>query len=35
MNKNPLDNISQLITLDDQKKYVGIIHLHDILKEGI
>lgn len=29
------DNISQLIILDDHKKYVGIIHIHDILKEGI
>jgi arabinose-5-phosphate isomerase len=27
-------NITQLPVMD-QKKYVGVIHLHDILKEGI
>ena len=27
-------SITQLVVLD-QNKYVGIIHLHDILKEGI
>ena len=27
-------NISQLIVVKDTK-YIGIIHLHDILKEGI
>jgi arabinose-5-phosphate isomerase len=28
-------NITQLPVLDHNKKYVGVIHLHDILKEGI
>lgn len=28
------NNITQLLVLD-RKKYVGVIHLHDILKEGI
>ncbi len=28
-------NITQLVVLDDENKYVGIVHLHDILKEGI
>ena len=27
-------NISQLIVMDSSK-YVGIVHLHDILKEGV
>lgn len=28
-------NISQLIVLDDEFNYKGIIHLHDLIKEGI
>lgn len=28
-------NITQLIVTDDNKHYVGMIHLHDILKEGV
>lgn len=28
-------SISQLIVLDSDQKYLGIVHLHDILKEGI
>ncbi|SDW95488.1 arabinose-5-phosphate isomerase [Lutibacter oricola] len=28
------NNISQLLVLDN-KKYVGVVHLHDLLKEGI
>jgi len=28
------NNISQLVVVDDEK-YIGIIHIHDILKEGI
>ncbi len=28
-------SITQLIVIDDNDKYVGMIHLHDILKEGI
>jgi len=28
-------NISQLVVIDDQKRYKGMIHLHDLLKEGI
>ena len=28
------NNISQLIVIDDEK-YIGIVHIHDILKEGI
>jgi arabinose-5-phosphate isomerase len=27
-------NISQLV-VEDNKKYAGIIHLHDLVKEGI
>jgi arabinose-5-phosphate isomerase len=27
-------SISQLIVLDNQK-YVGMVHLHDLLKEGL
>jgi arabinose-5-phosphate isomerase len=28
------NNITQLLVVDG-KKYVGVVHLHDILKEGI
>jgi len=28
-------NISQLVVVDEQGKYQGMIHLHDLLKEGI
>ena len=28
------NNISQLVVVDDEK-YIGIVHIHDILKEGI
>jgi arabinose-5-phosphate isomerase len=28
-------SISQLVALDDQHRYAGIIHLHDLLREGI
>ena len=28
-------DISQLIVLDDDKNYVGILHLHDLVREGI
>ena len=27
--------ITQILVVDDQKKYIGIIHLHDLIKEGI
>jgi arabinose-5-phosphate isomerase len=29
------NNISQLVVIDTQKQYLGMIHLHDLLKEGI
>ncbi|MBR7167756.1 MAG: KpsF/GutQ family sugar-phosphate isomerase [Bacteroidales bacterium] len=28
-------SITQLIVADDQKHYLGVVHLHDILREGI
>ena len=28
-------SITQLIVVDDQKHYLGVVHLHDILREGI
>jgi len=28
-------NITQLLVIDDDNKYFGVIHLHDLLKEGI
>lgn len=28
-------DISQLIVIDDKKNYVGILHLHDLVREGI
>jgi arabinose-5-phosphate isomerase len=32
MKKN---NISQLLVIDDSKKYVGVVHFLDLIKEGI
>jgi len=32
MKKN---NISQLLVLDNSKKYVGVVHFLDLIKEGI
>jgi len=29
------NNISQILVTDDQNKYVGVVHLHDLIKEGI
>ena len=28
------NNINQII-VEDNEKYIGIVHIHDILKEGI
>jgi len=28
-------NISQLIVVDAKNKYLGFIHLHDLIREGI
>ena len=28
------NNINQII-VEDKEKYIGIVHIHDILKEGI
>ena len=34
---NTLENfgITQVLVLNDKKEYIGIIHLHDLIKEGI
>tara|TARA_Y100000034_G_scaffold137038_1_gene219259 strand:- start:200108 stop:201079 length:972 start_codon:yes stop_codon:yes gene_type:complete len=29
------NNITQVLVVDEQNTYVGVVHLHDILKEGI
>lgn len=29
------NNITQLLVVDDQKNYLGVVHLHDLIKEGI
>ena len=28
-------SITQLVVVDSQKHYLGVVHLHDILREGI
>ncbi len=28
-------DINQLIVIDNNKKYLGILHLHDLVREGI
>ncbi|MEO9571697.1 MAG: KpsF/GutQ family sugar-phosphate isomerase [Polaribacter sp.] len=29
------NSISQMLVVDNNKKYVGVVHLHDLIKEGI
>ena len=29
------NSITQLIVVDDNNKYLGVLHIHDILREGI
>ncbi|ARV05526.1 D-arabinose 5-phosphate isomerase [Polaribacter sp. SA4-10] len=29
------NSITQILVVDDAKKYVGVVHLHDLIKEGI
>jgi arabinose-5-phosphate isomerase len=29
------DSITQILVIDAQEKYVGVVHLHDLIKEGI
>ena len=29
------NNITQILVTDDQNNYVGVVHLHDLIKEGI
>ena len=29
------NNITQILVIDEQEKYVGVVHLHDLIKEGI
>ena len=28
-------NITNLFVVDEQNRYLGVIHIHDIIKEGI
>jgi arabinose-5-phosphate isomerase len=29
------NNITQILVVDAQEKYIGVVHLHDLIKEGI
>ena len=29
------DSITQILVIDDKENYVGVVHLHDLIKEGI
>jgi arabinose-5-phosphate isomerase len=29
------DSITQILVVDAQGKYAGVVHLHDLIKEGI
>ena len=29
------NNISQILVTNSNKDYVGVVHLHDLIKEGI
>ena len=35
LNTMETNNISQILVVNDKKKYVGVIHIHDLIKEGI
>jgi arabinose-5-phosphate isomerase len=35
LEKLEADNITQILAVDEQEKYVGVVHLHDLIKEGI
>jgi arabinose-5-phosphate isomerase len=28
-------SISQLLVVDEEQRYVGVVHLHDLIREGI
>jgi len=29
------NNITQILVVNAQEKYIGVVHLHDLIKEGI
>ena len=29
------NSITQLVVVDEDKKYKGMVHIHDILREGV
>ena len=35
LDKLESNNITQILVVDAQEKYIGIVHLHDLIKEGI
>ena len=35
LNTMETNNISQMLVVDHKDKYVGVIHIHDLIKEGI
>ena len=35
LNKMENNSISQMLVVDNNNKYVGVVHLHDLIKEGI
>ena len=35
MQQMEANEISQLLVHDDKGKYAGVIHIHDLIKEGI
>ena len=35
LDKLERNNITQILVVDEQEKYIGIVHLHDLIKEGI
>jgi arabinose-5-phosphate isomerase len=35
LEKLETNSITQILVVDAQKKYVGVVHLHDLIKEGI
>ena len=35
LDKLESNNITQILVIDTQEKYIGIVHLHDLIKEGI
>ena len=35
LNRMENNSITQILVIDHNKSYIGVVHLHDLIKEGI